>query len=187
MAGPLKSGDRTNRAWIEFNRLQDLKHQVMARNEVVNTSKRVFNAGQRTDVDVGSQMFQLVRTEDDYLVCYTWDGTTAGTDEIAIAKQYKHRISLTTETILGTDHSYSYSADPGGDPDNPIRHDDDSSDIEDQRIVPPWCPGDIIYADSADTGVQDVDGNDIGLLVRSDSRQWAALESGGSGIDGGAP
>jgi hypothetical protein len=186
MAGPLKSGERTNRAWIELNRLQDLKHQVMARNEVVNVSKRVFNAAPRLDVP-GSQMFQLVRTENDYLVCCTWDGTTLGTDEVAIAKEYKHRISLTIETILGTDHNYTYTADPGGDPDNPIRHDDDGSDIEDQRIVPPWCPGDIIYADPADTGVTDVDGNAIDLLLRSDSRQWAALESGGSSIDGGAP
>lgn len=188
MAGPVKSGDRTDGLWLIFNRLQEIEHRIMARNEVVSLSSRYYGGNRKFDVDSsGVQEFKFVSAEDDYIVCHTWDGTTEGTDPINIAKQPELRCSLTSETILGTLHSYTYSADPGGDPDNPIRHDDDGVSPEDQRVVPPWAPGQVIYAISAETGVNDLSSNPIGLLEMSNSREWAALESDLSVIDGGGP
>jgi hypothetical protein len=123
---------------------------------------------------------------DDYLVCRSWDGATAGGSDIFVAKQYKHRCSLTGEKMLGTDYTYEYFAD-SGEPtprQNKLRDvTDESENIETQRIVPPWVvsrtegevfiPGDIVFALSVEHSGVSVGGAEVTLLDCCSSRQWA--------------
>jgi hypothetical protein len=140
--------------------------------------------------------------EDDYLVCRTFDqaafdaGTGIadedgvvegiGTEDTYVAKQYKHRCSITEEKILGTAYTYTYYDDTAEDTpyQNTLRDaEDEDENVETQRIVPPWIPsrtegddfipGDIIYAiETTGTGVL-VDTEEVTLLDCCSSRQWA--------------
>ncbi len=112
-----------------------------------------------------------------------------------MAKQYKHRNSLESEEIYDDTHTYTYAEDtdepePEEEDDhrlNVIRTVDDGTDTEDQRIVPPWLRGDIIYAISARTGAvvpavdldpeaaEDDPDMDITFLHMGESRQWARV------------
>lgn len=124
--------------------------------------------------------------EDDYLVCRAFDGAGfEGSKDIYVAKQFKHRCSLVGETVLGTAYTYAYADDPSepAPKQNKIRTvTDPGSNTEQQRIVPPWCPGDVIYAVTCRTGVirtVSSGGGDItvGLLLLDccSSRQWARI------------
>lgn len=130
--------------------------------------------------------------------------TGIGSTDIYVAKQYKHRCSKTTERVLGTVYLYTYTEDasePNTPPDyrqNKIREvEDEDSNFEEQRIVPPWVasriaatgepdegefvPGDIIYAiETTGTGVfrtvgegEDATEEELTLLDCCSSRQWA--------------
>ena len=120
--------------------------------------------------------YRVKQVMGDYLVCVSWDGTTEGTDDVYIAKEWKHRNSLTGETILGEAHTYTYEAD-ADDPDglNVIRHDEvaATSTTTDERLVPPWVQDEEIMAVAAKTGVTTEDGTDVALLVTGRSGQWA--------------
>jgi hypothetical protein len=116
--------------------------------------------------------------EDDYLICRTWDGTTLGTTDVKIAKQFKHRLSLTSETVLNETHNYTYAADSNDTStykQNKIRTVTVGSETEEQRIVPPWCPGDIIFADIAENTGVTVGDTELTLIDTSESRQWARI------------
>lgn len=99
------------------------------------------------------KMYILRDVKDDYLVCHTWDGTNEGTKDIYIAKEKQHRTSRTGDTLLNVDHTYTYSDGPSEDWDietatrfNKIRHNNDGSTTEDQRIVEPWKDGEVFNA-----------------------------------------
>lgn len=119
-----------------------------------------------------AKMMKLVSVQDDYLTCHSWDGTTEGTDPIYVAKQYAHRCSLTGETIYGTAHTYTYAAGP--DSDNKVRTDTDGSNTEDQRIIRPWIPGEILFPVAAEATGVTVSGTPL-TLVDFSSRQWARI------------
>lgn len=163
----------------------------------INRTARGFSiipeSGGGTAVSV--RMLKLHQVESDYLVCHSWDGETEGETPIYVAKQYKHRNSLESEDVYGDTHSYTYAEDtdepePEEEDDhrlNVIRTVDDGTDTEDQRIVPPWLRGDIIYAISARTGAvvpaEDLDPEAeeddpdtvINFLHMGEARQWARV------------
>ena len=162
----------------------------VARQEITDDSVRLI------EVDLGSGggggasgPYRVKDVEDDYLVCRTWDGTSEGTDDVYIAKEYKHRNTLRAETLLGEDHTYTYEADTEeADPDqvNVIRHDSvpsategDPPVVTDERLVPPWVIDEEIMAVAGKTGVVTLDyggsagEQDVTLLITGRSCQWA--------------
>jgi hypothetical protein len=183
----------------------------------INRTTRGFvvvpSEGGGTSVSVRMLKLRLVR--DDYLICRSWDAEseTVGGSDILVAKQYKHRNSIEAEEVYGTTNEYTYADDedepfvefeednPWGDEAadfeeggamfevrlNVIRTVDDGTDTEEQRIVPPWLRGDIIYAISARTGVSvpateldpEADPEDPAVTVTflhvGEARQWARI------------
>lgn len=147
----------------------------LVRQEILDDSVKLI------EVDLGSGggggasgPYRVKQVMGDYLVCVSWDGTTEGTDDVYIAKEWKHRNSLTGEIILGEDHTYTYEADV--DDLNVIRHDavPATSTTTDERIVPPWVLNEEVMAVTAKTGVVTEDeGMDVALLVTGRSCQWA--------------
>ncbi len=107
---------------------------------------------------------------------------TIGTTDVFIAKEYKHRNSLEAETILGEDHTYTYSAGPsetwaaGASTEYNITRVDAG---EQQRIIPPWTEDEIIYACRARTDVftdfAEHGGVAVNLLIVGRSCQWAKI------------
>ena len=162
----------------------------LVRQEILDDSVKLI------EVDLGSGggggasgPYRVKDVEDDYLVCRTWDGTSEGTDDVYIAKEYKHRNTLRAETLLGEDHTYTYEADTEeADPDqvNVTRHDSvpsategDPPAVTDERLVPPWVIDEEIMAVAGKTGVVTLDyggsagAQDVTLLITGRSCQWA--------------
>lgn len=127
------------------------------------------------------QQFKIVADGGDYWVCHTWDGTTEGSSAVNVAKPYKIRAGtgkITTETIRGVPHYYTYSYSSG----IYIRsvYTDSSyttnSLVERNTIIPSPIPGDIIYATSGFStaspstlvGVEYLD-------LNVDGRAWAEI------------
>jgi hypothetical protein len=161
------------------------------------------------------QQFKLRFVEDDYLVCREWDGTTIGATDVYVLKPYKLRNSITSATVYGEAHAYTYAADasepdmeygttvPDSDPAvnewgeteadyapgellnslklNVVRTATVASEPEDQRVIPVWLKGDIIYGIEADdlgvttTGYITDAGQSIDYLMIGESRQWARI------------
>ncbi len=132
------------------------------------------------------KQYRIKDVKDDYLVCRSWnsDDETDGDTDIFIAKEYKHRETLTSETILGVDHDYTYADGPSEDwavgtdsTYNRTRSDDDGSSTESQRLVPPWVEDEIISAIPAKTGVTTEDDDVVSLLIVGRSTQWCKTSS----------
>lgn len=140
------------------------------------------------------RMYHLKSVESDYLVCRTWDGTVPvnegdpngeGTSDVYIAKQYKHRNSLESETMFSILHTYTYGLGATNDANNMVRTDSpDGGTAEDQMIVPPWLVNDVIYAvrcsntgvtRTVDEGLETEREVPITLIHCCDSRQWAKI------------
>lgn len=151
--------------------------------------------------------FKLRFVEDDYLVCREWDGTTLGSDDIYVLKPYKLRCSLASAQVYGETHNYTYAPD-ASEPDmafgdggtwsgeteaqydpggllaslklNTVRSVEADGLTEDQRVIPVWLKGDIIYGLEFDGGntttgfITDAD-KPIEYLMIGESRQWGRI------------
>lgn len=91
------------------------------------------------------QQYKVIANADqgDYILCNTWDGSNLGITNIPIVKPYKLRDSITSETIAGVAHSYTYSTDSYG---RKIRTNSWAGGSETELITPDYLSGDIIYA-----------------------------------------
>lgn len=131
--------------------------------------------------------FQIDVVEGDYLICFAYDPINeirTGTVPVYIAKEDKQQNSLTTETIFGVVHNYTYQdgdTPPQGfsaaDSNNAFRIDNYGSNTAVQRIIPPWVcgvDGEIIWAQSATTGVDGPAGL-VTLLIAGRSCQWGVV------------
>ena len=93
------------------------------------------------------QQFKFVSDGGDYILAKAWDGTTLAANPTYIAKPYKLRCSITTETdTSGTVHTFTYSPSIADNVAFYTRTDSYSSTSETQVIVPAYLPGDLIYA-----------------------------------------
>jgi len=121
------------------------------------------------------QMLRLKSVQDDYLTCRSWDGTTEGGTDIFVAKAYKNRCSLTSESVYGVAHNYTYA----NGPDSMNRKRDDSAfgyGVETQRIIPPWCLNDVIFAIKVKKSGVQKDGTELTLLDIH-LRPWARVRN----------
>lgn len=121
--------------------------------------------------------YHLKSVQDDYLTCRTWDGTNEGSTDVLIAKDPKNRTSLTTATVYGIVHTYTYQAGP--DANNKQRTNNDGTNTEMELITPAYIAGDTticdtIYAIPAKTSLKDPTGKPISLLELRPARQWAS-------------
>ncbi len=104
-------------------------------------------------IQVASQLFQLVDVKDDYVVGYA-----PGLGNTVICKPHDLQCTMTSKMELGVLHSFEYSdgvVEDWGDGSqsyNKIRNDDDGSVNENQVVVPPWCPNEIICAVPCEAG-----------------------------------
>jgi len=111
------------------------------------------------------QVYRYKSQQGDYVVCRTWDGSTEGDTDVAIAKPMKLRNSITSATIDGVGVTYSYGAS------KVERTATIGAVTEDQVIVPRYLVNDLIFATSS-TGGTGVSGQSkIDLNV--DGRAWA--------------
>ena len=115
----------------------------------------------------GVQMYRYKSQASDHLVCRTWDGTTEGGGDVAIAKPHKLRNSVTSATIDGVAVTYTY----GGT--FVTRTATIATIDEDQVIVPRYLVNDLIFAvdSSGGTAITGTLQNKIDLNV--DGRAWA--------------
>jgi hypothetical protein len=188
-AGPQISSARDMNVIVDA--LNSLLNLQIKRGEIddvmISDSNALIQVAQFTPSSGGSggasvSMFKLQSVQGDYITSHTWDGSTEGGTDIYIAKDPKHRESLTSESIFGTTHDYTYSAGP--DSLNRYRTDDDGTRTQKELLTPPWVGGEIVYAVSATTGVL-VGGEDVGRLLISPARQWA--KSGDLALVTGTP
>ena len=116
--------------------------------------------------------------EDDYVICRTWDGTTLGDTDVKVSKDYALRCSLTGETVMGVEYDYTYAADSEDAstyPQGKVRTVTDPDNFtEDQRVIRPWVPGEVIWAAKCSTGVT-VDSVPVEWLEIKPCRQWAKI------------
>lgn len=102
-----------------------------------------------------ARMFLITAVNGDSLTCVEWDGATQGS-EVEVAKPIRQRTSNTTETVDGTDLTYTYS-----DSNNRLTSDGTNSQYE--VCYPRYVSDDetysVIWAVLSDngTGVADVD------------------------------
>lgn len=113
------------------------------------------------------QMIIADVSEDDYLICNTWDGTTQGTIPIVVAKPY-----LLRNLAAWNGMTYTYS-------DSQTREADDGADTEDQVVVPAYVVDDIIYCQATNfTNIGDGVTTDMKLVdCNLDGRAWAKVDA----------
>lgn len=180
--------NRLRRMCIQENIIEgtDYKIERVAGGKILK-----IRTGGGTAVPGGRQgPFQIDSVQDEYLTCYPYDpvkGERTSTTPVYIAKEDKHQNSLNTETIFGVVHNYTYqagTAPPGGlsaaDANNVFRTDSYGGNVEYQRIIPPWVcgvSGELVWAQEATTGVEDADGNSVGLQIAGRSCQWGVVQT----------
>lgn len=142
---------------------------------------------------VASSLFvgTLTSVSPDYLTCSPYSEltqTATGSLPVIVAKEAKHRCSslyngnpssANPAVVLGVSHTYTFAnnIDANG-INNVTRTDSYSSTTEDQRIIPPWVFGDIIYAISCPSIVVDTTttpNTTTNWLYYAGSRQWAKI------------
>jgi hypothetical protein len=148
----------------------------VALQSITDTSVRLIQVSLGTGGGGSAGRYRLKGMADDYLICRSWDGTTEGTKDVYIAKEFKHRNSLTTETEYATPMTYTYTPD-GTDPNhlNVLRHKTDGTDTELQHILPIWTLDEEIGAIQQSTGVIADDGSAVTLLIQGRSAEWGQL------------
>jgi hypothetical protein len=115
--------NQTNRA------VESLRHGV-------NPPKQLSGKGAAT----GAAMFQLVSVHGDYVLAAEFDGVTAGTLSIPVAKPWLlRRTPFDGESRDGITYTYGGSASREG-------VDDDTSETETQLVVPSYVVGDVLFA-----------------------------------------
>lgn len=113
------------------------------------------------------KLYKYKSMSGDYLTCRTWDGTTEGDTDIYIAKPYKLRRSIASETIDGTLVSYTYASDSE-------RTATDGTNSETQKIVPRYLVDDLVWGITATTAVTKDNASLTILDMNIDGRAWAA-------------
>ncbi len=114
----------------------------------------------------GLTRFIVTSVAGDYVICNTWDGTTAGTQDIAVAKPPLLRTSPTNRDDL--DFEY---------PDDQSRTATDAdANTESQEVCPKYLADDEIFAllkPQGLTGVTDADGKEVRWIdLNLDGRIW---------------
>jgi hypothetical protein len=183
--------------WVHDKLAKESRVNEVASGLAVSNTTRgkviVPTGGSKRGGGTSVEMFVLMSVEDDYLVCREWDGVAAGSDDVLVAKQYKHRCSVSGERVMGFDWIYAHYDDPDDTSGNNVIRRATKlgpNSTEEWRIVPPWVtswtddaipeapvfhPGEIIYAIEAETGVTGTDGGDIEYLDCCSSRIWARI------------
>lgn len=168
---PIRRGDKISGSELDKHR-QILERLIGG----VREPQQVFRTA-NPGVPLVAQQLAIAEVHGDYLVCYPWDGESADVDQrINVAKPYKHRASLLTETLDdGTVLTYAYSSSAGTQ-----RTATSTAGTETQVINPPYLLGDTIYAVKGVKGGTSVfytiNGKDIPvewLLWNTDGRAWA--------------
>jgi hypothetical protein len=103
-------------------------------------------------------------SEDDYLICNTWDGTTQGAVAIPVAKPY-----LLRNIAAWNGFTYAYS-----NPQTRVSTKTADSTTENQAVVPAYVVDDIIYAQAANwTNVDDATPSEMKMIdTNLDARMW---------------
>lgn len=143
-------------------------------------------AGNRGGVGSSIRQLRLVSTQNDFYSCVEWDGTTAGTEEIYVARVQEHRVSeFNGRTVAYSQDGDSFSATYAY-TSATKRTKTISGTAETQRIVPYLKDGfTIIYAieigfpitaGASNTPITDPNGDPITLLdLNVDGRAWAKV------------
>lgn len=143
--------------------------------------KQQTDAGTVLEIIPGSPgitatLYRFKSMQGDYLVCRSWDGTNEGTTDVNIAKAYKHRHSIITETLRGVAVTYSAWSLTGQ-----TRNATDGTNPETQYMTPPFNVNDLVWAIPATTLVNITAGSPpvttaVALLdLNIDGRAWAAF------------
>ena len=161
-----------------LERIRRLEEQVRA-NRISDGSgyrRRVSAGGTSLEIDLSGgggaavTRYRLKGIEADRLACVTWDGTTEGTTTVYLAKPFKLREAVTTETIEGVRYNYTYTTGP--DSLNKYRIakiQGQTAEYERCVVTPEWLLNDEIFAISGSTGISNTTLMDLNL----DARAWA--------------
>lgn len=131
-------------------------------------------SGLRYHLPLAAAQFRYKSTDGDYLVCKAWDGTSESGEDVAIAKPYLLRPSITARTIGGTAYTYTYT-------DDFTRESDGGGTTEDQVVSPDYQVDDLIFAARVRRGTEvDVD-NVAGVGEQADNEPilWVDLNLDG--------
>lgn len=168
---------------VYMQRLADIAVQQAACNvqgmKVNRTTRGIVMVPQEVAGGGGSAKVRCYRLKDvfnDYVVGHTFDGTTEGTADAYIAKEWSVRCSLTTKTVLGVEHTYTYAPGPSetwavgaSTLFNMIRTDADGTlPDETQRVEEPWTEDEVFAAIQANTGVTHGAQNEEGDWIDAD-------------------
>lgn len=119
------------------------------------------------------QMWHLKSVQDDYVTCRSWDGSSEGSVDTYLAKEWKIRTSLAGETVLGIAHTYTYGTGP--DSNNKYRTNSDGTNSEQELIIPPWSIDEVVFSVSGSTDVVDGGSNPVTLLMVGRSAEWGKV------------
>ncbi len=152
-----KAGESSPSVWsandmnLFVNMLKSLTNPFITRGskDLAELADGIFTL----QIQVASQLFELVDVTDDYVVGYSPEyGNTP------ICKPHDLQCTMTSKIELGATHSFTYSDGvsenwgEGSRSYNSIRNDDDGSVNENQVVVPPWSPREIICAVPCEAG-----------------------------------
>jgi hypothetical protein len=151
------------------NRIQETQGQIVSRTTKGMVVRGAVSSGQ--SISVGR--YRVKEEHGDYLTCHDWDGTTEGTSDVYVAKEWKTRHSLASEVVAGTTYSYTYVLWSPFTLGESVRTATDGSVTESEVIRPPWAPDEEILAISCLTGVLDPNGDEIMLHIISRTAIWA--------------
>lgn len=166
--------------WVYDCLLNRLRQQDAPNSGSGRTTRGFYTVPGRTGGGSGSQVatFKLKDVADDYLICVTHDpdSLTDGTTPVNVAKEKRHRNSITSEVIFGITHTYTYADGPsetwtesvpaglwGGTKTTYNRKRTDNA--EEQRIVQPWIENEIFLAIKCKTGVIAINEEEIETAV----------------------
>jgi len=123
---------------------------------------------QRKTTPTGSKtgVFRFKSFDTDRIICRTWDGTTEGSEDIAVALPFLLRKTpFDGETVNGITYTYISTT---------LRDATDGTITERQSIVPRYFTNDIIYATSMTSHDVIISGQRLLLQeLNVDGRQWA--------------
>ena len=118
------------------------------------------------------RQFKIASIDNDHLLCNTWNGTTQGDEDYAVAKPYLLRKTpFDGETRSGITYAYSAAQ---------TRTADNGSNADTETVQPSYVAGDILYAIPFVLGGTDTEYDDgqfgtvavSWLDLNTDGRQW---------------
>jgi hypothetical protein len=134
----------------------------------------IFRLGDVFGGILGAQM-KIASVDGDYLVCHSWDGTSAGTADISVARPYLLRRTPFDGTAGRNSITYAYT-------DDQTRTATKSGEADITEVVTPsYVAGDIIYAAAGIRGGTDAEDDDAAALVwldlNVDQRAWCESDA----------